>query len=72
MKKFITTVRNIIDYPYEDYGEPFLIRIIALFIMALFTIGVLIGGIVLFLTVPIWIVPYLIYYCLSKKGGEAE
>lgn len=72
MRKFITTIRNIIDYPYEDYGESFFVRIIALFIMALFVIAVFFGAIVLFLTVPIWIIPYAIYYCLTEKGGTEE
>ena len=67
MKYFITKVKDAIYYEDDYNAAPFLMKLIIRFVELLSIPVVIVGVLVLFLTVPLWIIPYAIYYCSTKN-----
>lgn len=67
-------IKDVIDYmnsgrPMDHYSDDYnLIEFIAfLFLIVIYALIMTIYFIVVFITVPIWIIPYLVYRTITKR-----
>lgn len=73
MKEFIYRVKNGLNFERSYDNEPLFFKIFLYFTYVFVIVGKAIFCVACFFTVPIWILPYMIYYCkANKSGGEDE
>ena len=67
MKRFADKIKGIIKYSFDYEQASLPMKVIAGFVGMTCAIAVLIGVMVMYVTVPVWIIPYAVLWC--KKGG---
>ena len=67
MKKFINRVSNALNYERDFNNEPLYFKVFVVFCFCFRVVAIIIYCVLCFLTVPIWIVPYMVWYCIKHE-----
>lgn len=69
MKRFVKKIKAIILYENEYINASLFMRIITWFSVMIYAIVWVIMVVVLSITLPVWIIPYVVWWC-KKEGAE--
>jgi hypothetical protein len=69
MKRFVKKIKAIILYENEYINASLFMRIITWFSVLMYAIVWVIMVVVLSITLPVWIIPYVVWWC-KKEGAE--
>lgn len=72
MKDFIDRIKMSSEYERNFKKEPLFFKVFIIFVWIFEFVGKGIFCILCFLTVPIWIVPYTIWWCQTNKTRSEE
>ena len=75
MKDFIKRVSNALIYEDSFVIEPLFFKVFVFFVGVFVGLFAIFFCVAAFITVPLWIVPYTIYWChknKKKKGGAVK
>lgn len=72
MKDFIKRIKDDYEYDWKYDEEPVYFKAFLWFALLWYEVGKFLFGVLCFVTVPIWILPYFIWWNKKKRSNNNE